>query len=130
LFPQAVAANPSIFLKRSGHPRSVGEVYATLTGRFEVTPSIMVAPAFYGGATAPTAPLDVAGVTQAFAQANDVPPAVPVPVPAAAPAARPFFQTMFTDRGSRAATQTVSNLWMPARSDTPATPRRPAGGKV
>ena len=85
-------------------------------------------------------------VTQAFAQANDVPLAVPVPVPAAAPAARPFFQTMFSDRGNRAVTQTVSNLWTPARSDTPAAaapslmlnlftdppaaPRKPAGGKI
>ena len=146
LFPQAAAANPSIFLNRSGQPRSAGEVYATLTGRFEVARSIMFAPALRGSATAPTAPPDTAGVTQAFAQANDVPPAVPVPVPAAVPAAGPFFQTMFTDRGSRAVTQTVSNLWTPARSDTPATaapslmlnlftdapaaPRKAPGGKV
>jgi len=69
-----------------------------------------------------------------------------VPVQAAAPAARPFFQTMFSDRGNRAVTQTVSNLWTPARSvtpataapslmlnlftDTPAAPRKPAGGKI
>jgi hypothetical protein len=96
------------------------------------------------GSTAPAASPDIAGVTQAFAQANDVPLAVPVPVPAAAPAARPFFQTMFSDRGNRAVTQTVSNLWTPARSDTPAAPslmlnlftdtpaapRKPAGGKI
>ena len=144
LFPQAAAANPSIFLNRSGQPRSAGEVYATLTGRFEVARSVMFAPALRGSATAPTAPPDIAGVTQAFAQANDMPPAVPVPVPAAAPAARPFFQTMFTDRGSRAVTQTVSNPWTPARSDTPAAPslmlnlftdtpaapRKAPGGKV
>jgi hypothetical protein len=53
---------------------------------------------------------------------------------------------MFTDRGSRAVTQTVSNLWTPGRSDTPAVaapslmlnlftdtpaaPRKPPGGKV
>ena len=29
---------------------------------------------------------------------------------------------MFSDRGNRAVTQTVSNLWTPARSDTPAAP--------
>ena len=38
-----------------------------------------------------------------------------VPVPAPAPQARPFFQTMFTDRGTRAVTQTVSSLWTPAK---------------
>jgi len=144
MFPQAAAANPSIFQNRSGQPRSVSEVYATLTGRFEVTRSVMFAPALRAGATAPAASPDVAGVTQAFAQANDVPPAVPVP--AAAPAARPFFQSMFSDRGNRAVTQTVSNLWTPSRSDTPAAaapslmlnlftdppaaPRKPAGGKI
>jgi hypothetical protein len=53
---------------------------------------------------------------------------------------------MFSDRGNRAVTQTVSNLWTPARSDTPAAaapslmlnlftdppaaPRKPAGGKI
>lgn len=146
MFPQAAAANPSIFQNRSGQPRSVSEVYVTLTGRFEVTRSVMFAPALRGGATVPTAPPDIAGVTQAFAQANDMPPAVPVPVPAAAPAARPFFQTMFSDRGNRAVTQTVSNLWTPARSDPPAAAapslmlnlftdppangRKPAGGKI
>jgi hypothetical protein len=145
LFPQAAAANPSIFQNRSGQPRSASEVYATLTGRFEVARSVMFAPALRGS-TAPAASPDIAGVTQAFAQANDVPPAVPVPVLAAAPAARPFFQTMFSDRGNRAVTQTVSNLWTPARSDAPAAAapslmlnlftdppangRKPAGGKV
>jgi hypothetical protein len=143
LFPQAAAANPSIFQNRSGQPRSASEVYATLTGRFEVARSVMFAPTLRGN-TAPAVSPDIAGVTQAFAQANDVPLAVPVPVPAAAPAARPFFQTMFSDRGNRAVTQTVSNLWTPARSDTPAAPslmlnlftdppangRKPAGGKI
>jgi hypothetical protein len=55
---------------------------------------------------------------------------------------------MFSDRGNRAVTQTVSNLWTPARSDPPAAaapapslmlnlftdppaaPRKPDGGKV
>jgi len=143
LFPQAAAANPSIFQNRSGQPRSTSEVYATLTGRFEVARSVMFAPTLRGS-TAPAASPDIAGVTQAFAQANDVPLAVPVPVPAAASAARPFFQTMFSDRGNRAVTQTVSNLWTPARSDTPAAPslmlnlftdtpaapRKPTGGKI
>jgi hypothetical protein len=70
----------------------------------------------------PAAKPDPAGVTQAYAQANDVPLAVPVPIPAAAPQARPFFQSMFSDRGSSAVAQTVSNLWTPGRTDAPAAP--------
>ena len=64
--------------------------------------------------------------------------------PGGAAEARPFFQSMFTDRGNRAVTQTVSNLWTPAKSDAPAAPslmlnlfsdppagaRKPAGGKI
>ena len=95
---------------------------------------------------APPASPDTAGLTEAFAQANELPLAVPVPVATVAPEARPFFQSMFTDRGSRAVAQTVSNLWTPAKNDapaaaapspllnlftdTPAPPRKAAGGKT
>ena len=118
MFPQAAAANPSIFLNKSGQPRSAGEVYATLTGRFDVARAIAVAPSLRG--SMPAAPPDTAGLTQAYAQANDRPLAVPVPIPAATPQTRPFFQSMFSDRGSSAVAQTVSNLWTPARTDAPA----------
>jgi hypothetical protein len=120
MFPQAAAANPSIFLNKSGQPRSASEVYATLTGRFEVARAVAFAPSLRGSAAAQAASPDTAGVTQAYAQANDAPLAVPVPVAAVAPEARPLFQSMFTDRGSRAVAQTVSNLWTPARTDAPA----------
>ncbi|HEY1475851.1 MAG TPA: lytic transglycosylase domain-containing protein [Pseudolabrys sp.] len=146
IFPQAAAANPGIFVNRSGQPRSVSDVYATLTGRFAVARAIAFAPALRGSATAPVAAPDTAGVTQAYAQASNLPPAVPVPVPAVPPAARPFFQSMFTDRGNAPVTQTVSNLWTPAKSDAPAASerslmlnlfsdppangRKPSGGKI
>jgi hypothetical protein len=116
MFPQAAAANPAIFLNRSGGPRSAGEVYATLTGRFEVARA-NAAPALRGSTNAQASSTDTAGVTQAYAQANDTPSAIPVP--ATPPDARPFFQSMFTDRGSRAVAQTVSNLWTPAHGDAP-----------
>ena len=142
MFPQAAAANPSIFMNKSGQPRSAGEVYATLTGRFDVARAMAVAPGLRGSMPATTP--DPAGVTQAYAQANDIPPAVPVPVAAAAPQTRPLFQSMFSDRGSSAVAQTVSNLWTPGRTDAPATPslmlnlftdapaapRKPPGGKT
>jgi hypothetical protein len=144
MFPQAAAANPSIFMNKSGQARSAGEVYTTLTGRFEGARAVAFAPGLRGRTQA--ASPDPAGVTQAFAQANDLPPANPVPVAAVPPEARPIFQSMFTDRGSRAVAQTVSNLWTPAKTevqpapapslmlnlftDAPAATRKPSGGKV
>lgn len=143
LFPQAAAANPGIFVNKSGQPRSVSEVYSMLTGRFEVARATAFGPTLRGSQAAMP---DPAGVAQAFAQANGRPLAIPVPVPAVPPDARPLFQSMFTDRGNRAVSQTVSNLWTPAGADTPAagnqprplnlfsdppaTAAKPAGGKI
>lgn len=121
MFPQAAAANPAIFLNRSGQPRSAGEVYATLTGRFEVARA-SAAPVLRGSTDAQASSPDTAGVTQAYVQANEIPPAIPVPVAAVPPEARPLFQSMFTDRGGRAVAQTVSNLWTPANGDAPQVP--------
>jgi hypothetical protein len=121
MFPQAAAANPSIFYTGAGSSRSVSEVYAKLTSRFEVARSV----AFNLRGTLAPSP-DTAGVTQAFATAIS-PPAIPD--------TRPLFQTMFTDR-VRAVAQTVSELWTPpgaeantARplnlfSDAPSDPRK------
>ena len=117
MFPQAAAANPSIFLNRAGQPRSASDVYAALTGRFEVARAMAFGPGLRG--TQAVTP-DPAGVAQVYADANARPLAIPVPVPAVPPEQRPFFQSMFSDRGSRAVTQTVSNLWMPAGADAPA----------
>jgi hypothetical protein len=125
MFPQAAAANASIFVNRSGQPRSVSEVYAALTGRFAVAHAIAFAPGLRGSVNAPTAAPDTAAVTQAFAQANNMPLAVPVPIPAVAPDARPLFQSMFSDRGSQAVAQAVTNLWAPPGSQTPAAADRP-----
>jgi hypothetical protein len=112
MFPQAAAANPGIFLNRLGLPRSAGEVYSTLTGRFEGARAATAARGLFGNLSAPAISPDTAGVTQAFAQANDRP--APAPEPST------FFQTMFSDRGNRPLTQTVSNLWTPANADAPA----------
>ncbi len=151
LFPQAAAANPSIFRTGLGLPRSAREVYYKLIGRFEDARAVAFAPALRGSTTEPVVSPDTAGVTQAFAQANDVgppPPSAPAIRAAAVPppAVNHFFQTMFTDRGNRAVTQTVSNLWTPADAnapgagepsrllnlftDAPAVPHKRAGGKT
>jgi hypothetical protein len=106
LFPQAAAANPTIFYDRSGRARSTADVYGKLTGRFEVA------------RTAARTPPDTAGVTQTFALANRNPPPLPD--------ARPLFQSMFTDRARGAVTQTVSSLWSPAKAQPgKADPARP-----
>ena len=122
LFPQAAAANPGIFVDKSGQPRSVSEVYTTLTGRFEVARATAFGPALRGVQAAMP---DPAGVTQVYTAANTRPLAIPVPVPAAPPDTRPLFQSMFSDRGNRAVTQAVTNLWTPAGVDTPAASNQP-----
>jgi Transglycosylase SLT domain len=130
LFPKAAAANQSIFYDGAGRARSVSNVYAKLTGRFEAaraisfTPSLMTVDRTNAVQSSipdtkrPASP-DTAGVTQAFAQANqNVPPL---------PDSRPLFQSMFTDRARKAVTQTVSSLWTPGKTGAPAStePARP-----
>ena len=123
MFPQAAAANPGIFTHKSGEPRSVSEVYATLTGRFEVARAIAFGPALNGTQT--TAP-DPAAVTQAYVDARQRPLAIPVPLPAVPPDQRPLFQSMFSDRGGQPVTQTVTRLWTPAGADIPTQAAGPA----
>jgi hypothetical protein len=113
MFPQAAAANRSIFFDGTGRPRTAGEVYGKLTGRFELARASSFAPETRVALNADTRALspDTAGVTQAFAQANtNLPPL---------PDSKPLFQSMFTDRARKAVTQTVSSLWAPADT-TPA----------
>ena len=100
MFPQAAAANPSIFYDSSGRPRGVGEVYGKLTGRFEQARAVNFTPS---QANSP----DTAGVTQALAEAN--------PAPALPPDNRPLFQSMFTTPVRNGVTQTVNSLWAPAK---------------
>jgi len=110
MFPQAAAANPSIFYDSSGRPRGVGDVYSKLTGRFELARTVNFAP---GQRNSP----DTAGVTQAFAAASPPPPPVDN---------RPLFQSMFTEPVRNGVTQTVNSLWAPAKSGTDSTqPSRP-----
>jgi hypothetical protein len=101
MFPQAAAANPSIFYDKAGQSRSAADVYAKLSGKFEVARAVNFAPSSGVTAVAQTHVPDTAGVTQAFADANDLP---------ALPDTKPLFQAMFSDR-ARAVTQTVSSLW-------------------
>jgi hypothetical protein len=124
MFPRAAAANQSIFYDNAGRPRSAGDVYAKLSGRFEVARAVRFTPDLNTGrktvtaqavspATVWAASPDTAGVTQAFAVArSDLPPPQPAD-------SRPLFQSMFTDRAHKAVTQTVSSLWAPSKNATP-----------
>jgi hypothetical protein len=135
MFPQAAAANRSIFYDNAGRPRCANEVYAKLTGRFDSVRANSFAPDLTATAKIPIAqelppdtsrllpietprplPSDTAGVTQAYAVARaDLPPPQPLD-------SRPLFQSMFTDRARKAVTQTVSSLWTPGTSAVPAKP--------
>lgn len=128
MFPQAAAANRSIFYDSAGHARSAGDVYAKLSSRFEVARAISFTPGLRTAANtasmiagktgaAPVLSPDTAGVTQAFTQARDELPPLPD--------SKPLFQAMFTDRARKAVTQTVSSLWAPAKNGVAAEPARP-----
>jgi hypothetical protein len=132
MFPSAAGANRSIFYRSDGSARSVGEVYARLTGKFNNTsiamntPAAQVSPAAAAAAALTPAndppgigPLalrstlspqatpvpDTAGVTQALADAREALPALQD--------TKPLFQAMFTDRARAAVTSTVAGLWTP-----------------
>ena len=136
MFPQAAAANRSIFYDSAGRPRSASDVYAKLSSRFEVARAINFTPDLTAsvktrmaqetppdttrllpiGTPKPVA-RDTAGVTQAFAQASQTVPALPD--------SRPLFQSMFTDRARKAVTQTVSSLWATGKDQAPAAADQP-----
>ena len=103
MFPQAAAANPTIFHDRSGRPLGAAAVYAKLTGRYDVARALTVTP---GTHAAP----DTAGVAQAYAQAY-----VPARNEPSVPDNRPLFQAMFTDRPAGGVSPTVNSLWGSAR---------------
>jgi hypothetical protein len=118
LFPQAASANKSIFYDRLGRARSASDVYGILTSRYEGARATSFAPNLRAAVTqnaARPAALDPAGVTQAYVQADDLPPL---------PDTKPLFQAMFTDRvRPGAVSQTVSNLWAPQPASIPAKPQ-------
>ena len=111
MFPQAAAANRSIFYDASGRPRGASDVYAKLAGRFETARATSFTPGSSSATAAVATTPDPAGVTQALALAHDsLPPLADT---------KPLFQAMFTDRTRAAVTQTVSSLWAPSNAATP-----------
>ncbi len=113
MFPQAAAANPTIFYDRSGHPLAASAVYGKLTGRYDVARALAFAPGGPAPVIAP--PQDTAGVAQAYAQARNQAPV---------PDNRPLFQAMFTDRPQGGVSPAVNSLW---RTGQPQPANPPSG---
>ena len=125
LFPNAAAANRSIFYDRSGQARTVSEVYSVLSARYAGaanSPATRTAMASVGGdvtpnfalaSAAPAAPaIDNAAYLSQF---PDVRAVTPVTLASAsnAPSSDPIFRSLFQADGERAQpiSATVRELW-------------------
>jgi hypothetical protein len=132
LFPNAAAANRSIFYDSGGHARSVSEVYSVLSARYAGAASSRAtrnAVALFGDAPASAIASTTAPVSDNAAYLSSFPDArVPAPVTPAsasnsqdaspsAPAFRSLFQA--SDRGEPVS-PAVRELWGKSSSPTPA----------
>ncbi len=155
MFPNAAAANHSIFYDRAGKGRSVSEVYSVLSARYAAAanaPATRTAFAIYNDAPVATAapkttlasaappPTAVAAVpamdTNAFLAAfPDTRGAAPPPVTMAsasvprdpAPPTNPMFRSLFqADENAQPISSTVRELWGKASSLTSVASASPA----
>jgi hypothetical protein len=144
LFPNAAAANRSIFYERGGRARSVYEVYANLTSRYASaadSPATQTALAMYGAtpvvavassapATAPVA-IDNAAYLSTFPGARAV---TPVRVASASAATdtspgTPVFHSLFqADANAQPVSSAVRALWGNSSSLTSVAGANPNGG--
>jgi hypothetical protein len=123
LFPNAAAANRSIFYERGGRARSVSEVYSVLTQRYASaanSPATRTAMASVG--VTPTAvataarPVDTAAYLSSFPDARSVTPLAaasqPLVTTAALAPGQPMFRSLF-HAGERAqpVSPAVQELW-------------------
>jgi hypothetical protein len=129
LFPQAAAANRSIFYNRLGFPRSTLDVYRVLTNKYETA---RAAPAVAGisdsvpadgtgsparnVATALSRIPDTAGVARAYEAGRQMAYAAAPP-----PRVEPFFQSMFSTGPSRGVSPVVRGLWTTPSATDPGT---------
>lgn len=129
LFPNAAAANQSIFYDRTGGARSVAQVYDNLTSRYNAaasSPATRSALAAAGGAPVvlASAPIDNAAYLSSFPDVRHVAPASAASGGSAAPSAtqqgEPIFRTLFLggDR-NEPVSPAVQRLWNGAGQDTP-----------
>jgi len=140
LFPNAAAANRSIFYDRSGQARTVSEVYSVLSARYagaansQATRTAMasvggdIAPKFALASAAPAAPaIDNAAYLSTFPDVRAVTP-VTVASASTAPSSDPIFRSLFQAPGERAQpiSPTVRELWGKSSSLTSVADAAPA----
>jgi hypothetical protein len=138
LFPNAAAANRSIFYDHSGRSRSISEVYSVLTARYAgaaSSPATRAAMASVGGPSAVTsvaaaAPVDNAAYLSSFPDARSATPvtlaSASTPTNASAPA-DPIFRSLF-QAGDRAQpiSPAIHELWGNSSSLTSVASATPA----
>jgi len=135
LFPNAAAANRSIFYDSKGRARSVSEVYSVLTSRYAsaasspatraAMASVGLAPATLASAASATAPVANATFLSSFPAARSAAPVATVTTASAAAAAGtpaptdPMFRSLF-QAGDRAqpVSPAIQELWGNAASLT------------
>jgi hypothetical protein len=129
LFPNAAAANRSIFYDRTGQARSVSEVYSVLTARYagaansQATRTAMasvggdIQPNFAVASAATAAPaIDNAAYLSTFPDVRATPPVTMASASTASntsPSTDPIFRSLFQAPGERAQpiSPTVRELW-------------------
>ncbi|WP_024510633.1 transglycosylase SLT domain-containing protein [Bradyrhizobium sp. ARR65] len=122
LFPNAAAANHSIFYDRAGQARSVSEVYSVLSARYAgaaSSPQTQTALAMFGaGATASSVAsagpaIDNAAYLSSFPDVRSVPAAAASAADAntGAQPNDPMFRSLFQVDGSQPVSSTVHSLW-------------------
>ncbi len=141
LFPNAAAANRSIFYERDGRARSVYEVYANLSSRYASaanSPATQTALAMYGAgpsvAVASNAPaaIDNAAYLSTFPDARAVTPVSATVASAAASTSQPsapVFRSLFqADENAQPVSSTVRALWGNSSSLTSVASATPNAG--
>jgi soluble lytic murein transglycosylase-like protein len=124
LFPNAAAANRSIFYERGGRARSVSEVYSVLTQRYASaanSPATRTAMASVGvmptAVAAAARPVDNMAYLSSFPDARQVTPAAATPQPALTTASlqqpgQPMFRSLFqAGERSQPVSAAVQELW-------------------
>jgi hypothetical protein len=150
MFPNAAAANRSIFYDHGGKGRSVSEVYSVLSTRYEAAanaPATRTAFAMYGDAPATTAvasaapappttavaavpAMDTNAFLSAFPDTRSAAPPVAmasVSAPGNSPQSHPVFRSLFqADENAQPISSTVRELWGKSTSLTSVAGAAPA----
>jgi hypothetical protein len=137
LFPNAAAANRSIFYDRGGRERSVAQVYSVLTQRYDsaanssatrsamASAGVMPASAAFAGAAAGTAPIDNAAYLSSFpdSRAASAVASQPALKTASLQPSEPIFRSLFqAGERSQPVSPAVHELWGSSSSLTSVAP--------